>query len=487
MAHEVVVVGGGIGGLTVAALLAARGIDVCLFERQPEVGGCVTNVEKFGYTFEPTLGLYSGWGKGEIFEGLFSELPVEPPETRPVNPSFVVRLEDGTQIPVVSNEQAFDAMLRSTFPECAERASHFYRDVAAAHELSQQVNKRTRRILNLFPRRGPASQISKLKEQTVERQLTGMPHGFRRFIELQLLAFSETSLDRWSFLDAGVALTQTRGQFFAIRGGAAALAAALSASIRKSGGSVRLSSPVLRLSYNEQGDATGVDLLTGENVPATKAIISNMTVWDTYGKLIGLQRTPADLRRQLNALKSSGVYLVFAGIDEEVARTLSEHMLVAGDESSDSEALIDTTGFAFSVAPEWDRRAPNGKRAATIAFRTEVDRWFTFHADHTVHEEHDQAALELAWSLVHKRLPELGPGIEVIETATPQSYYDVTRRKLGMVGPIVRVLGGSRHSSPHATNLPNVFAIGDTTSPLPGIAGIAESATSLVNSILHFI
>jgi phytoene dehydrogenase-like protein len=104
-----------------------------------------------------------------------------------------------------------------------------------------------------------------------------------------------------------------------------------------------------------------------------------------------------------------------------------------------------------------------------------------------VHEEQDQAALELAWSLVHKRLPELGPGIEVIETATPQSYYDVTRRKLGMVGPIVRVLGGSRHSSPHATNLPNVFAIGDTTGPLPGIAGIAESATSLVNSILHFI
>jgi len=28
MAHEVIVVGGGIGGLTVAALLAARGVDV---------------------------------------------------------------------------------------------------------------------------------------------------------------------------------------------------------------------------------------------------------------------------------------------------------------------------------------------------------------------------------------------------------------------------------------------------------------------------
>ena len=54
---EVAVVGGGIGGLTVAALLSQRGIDVCLLERDSQVGGCVAPLEKFGYRFDPTDGL----------------------------------------------------------------------------------------------------------------------------------------------------------------------------------------------------------------------------------------------------------------------------------------------------------------------------------------------------------------------------------------------------------------------------------------------
>src|SRR5690349_3365258 len=81
MAYDVVVVGGGIGGLTVAALLSARGVKTCLLERNSQVGGCVARVEFAGYDFEPGMGLYGGFGPGQIYERVFSELPVDVPKT----------------------------------------------------------------------------------------------------------------------------------------------------------------------------------------------------------------------------------------------------------------------------------------------------------------------------------------------------------------------------------------------------------------------
>src|SRR6185312_1887264 len=99
-------------------------------------GGCVANFEHFGYQFEPTYGLYSGWETGGIYDRIFSELPVEPPHITEQSTAYTVRLPDGINVSRTSNVAEFHENLRLAFPECAEAAIHFYRGLqeAAARE-----------------------------------------------------------------------------------------------------------------------------------------------------------------------------------------------------------------------------------------------------------------------------------------------------------------------------------------------------------------
>ncbi|HSV33791.1 MAG TPA: FAD-dependent oxidoreductase [Pyrinomonadaceae bacterium] len=458
MPYEVIVVGGGLGGLTTAALLSGRGLNVCLFERASPAGGCVTNFEFQGFKFEPTAGLYSGWEPGGIYDQIFSELTVAPPEVRRASSPYTVRLPDRTDVVVVDNTEQFECSLRQSFPECGEKPVSFYRQLA-----------------------NPTGQERPLQEIAPEL-FTDRTSRFCLFVEAQLQMFAQASIQECTWSAAAAVLLAPQRGVFEIAGGAESLATSLSRAIRNAGGTIRLDTPVLRLAYGADGSPIGVDLLTGESVVASRAIISNLTIWDTYGKLIGPRRTPSNIASDLKARQSWGAYLLFLALDESVSSRLGgDRFLAAGDLTS-SDAGSPPRHFFFAAAPQWDKRAPDGKRAVTVWNWTDVGEWFTFHEDNEKLERMDQDYLEQFWSELHEALPELGDGIEIIETATPQTYYERTRRKLGMVGHPGGGFAATKDDS-FKTVYPNVFVIGDTVNDSPGIAAVSSAALGLANYI----
>ena len=486
---EVAVVGGGIGGLTVAALLSQRGVDVCLLERDSQVGGCVAPLEKFGYRFDPADGLYTGWADGDVYSRIFSELSVTPPQTRQLQPAYVVGLPDGERISVTGNPEQLENEMSRAFPECRELAVAFYRQLSKISSALDQVTQTdhkffagsiARKALSLARHGTAALEPSKYSSDTTDKHLGAVSARFRRFIDVQLQTLANGDSSQVSYLHAASVLVNRRGMF-SIAGGAAALAERLAESITQNGGKIRLNTSVLRLSYDSASKAIGVDLLTGETVRASRAIISNLTIWDTYGKLIGLNRTAPQLRKTMNELRGWGAYMVYAGIDAIAADAISESPLLhITDLHEGSDYDPETAQFVFNSASGWDARAPDGKRAVTIHSFTEVERWFTFHRDETELEEMDQEMLETVWTRLHSSMPSLGDSIEVIDTSTPRSYYEQTRRKLGMVGglpvtPTVFSVGSS-----FETALPNVFMASDTCS-LGGMAGVSRLALNLAN------
>jgi phytoene dehydrogenase-like protein len=494
MTHEVVVVGGGIGGLTVSALLAARGVDVCLLERQSRPGGCVAGFEKFGYSFDPGVGLYPLWQAGEIHDQVFSELPVAAPEVFAADPAYFVRLPDQSEVPITGNTEQFESALMATFPECAARAVAFYQESAV---ISEALLRALRRVPNLHAARGlqqiyallphlaKAGRIIKARHHTTLDHLEGTSFRFRTFIDAQLQLLAQATSPECSYLYSSLALNIPRQGSFSIRGGAPALAEKLADSIKASGGRIRFDTPALRLAYDATGQAIGVDLLSGERVSASRAIVSNLTVWDTYGKLIGLNHTPSPIRKSLNNLRTWGVYLLYLGIGETAAsRIPNNHILAVTDWQQDVNYDPEVSQFMFASAPALDTRAPEGKRAVTLLTFSDVDQWFTFQENEEQNEEKDQSVLEEWWGRLHRAMPELGGDIEVIDTATPATIYELTRRKLGMVGGLAgRSATLGRNTLNCQTSIPNVFMVGDTTSCGGGIAAVTHAARLLANQL----
>lgn len=487
---EVVVVGGGIGGLTVAALLARRGVSVCLLERERQVGGCAAAFEKFDYRFDPGYGLFTGWEPGGIHERVFSELPVSPPEFQECGPAYVVRLPDASEIKLVRQQEQFEAELRAGFPECIDEATQFYRETSRVGSALRGALRKTpelshataRRSYSFFSRNRSASKLLSYREHSAAEHLDRVSNRFRRFVDVQLQTFAQGNSNDVSYLQAALALSAPFEGMHALQGGAPALANRLAESIRKSGGQIRLNTPVLRLAYDASDKAVGVDLLSGETVNASRAIVSNLTIWDTYGKLIGLNRTPAEIRKQINASRGWGAYLLYLSLAENAGTNVPNHVLTLSDWQESSPYTPENNQLVFAAALGEDGSAPAGKRAVTVHAFTEVDEWFTFHNDESEHDEKDQQMLEQCWNRLHTAMPELGSNIEVIETATPRSFYDLTRRKLGMVGGVASRPELWAAGSTHETSLPNLFMTGDTSSGW-GIEAITRSSWLLAGKL----
>jgi phytoene dehydrogenase-like protein len=229
-----------------------------------------------------------------------------------------------------------------------------------------------------------------------------------------------------------------------------------------------------------------VHLLSGETVDASRAVVSNLTVWDTFGKLAGLDHTPLEIRKRLKDINGWGVYLLFLGVAEAQAQSFSSRHIIAVTDLQEGQAYDPAEAqLSFGLSSQQDPRGPSGSRAATVQVFTDVEEWFTYHKDESEHEEQDQKTLETVWSRLHTAIPELGDSVEVIETTTPRTWYETTRRKLGMVGGLGQsrpVFGPNAFS--HTTPISNLFLVGDTVFPGAGVAAVSTSALIVANQIV---
>ncbi len=76
--YDFIIIGGGLGGLTSAAILSKNGFSVCLLEKNPFIGGCLLSYHRGGAMYETGVHYIGSMDKGQILNKIFSYTGILP-------------------------------------------------------------------------------------------------------------------------------------------------------------------------------------------------------------------------------------------------------------------------------------------------------------------------------------------------------------------------------------------------------------------------
>jgi prolycopene isomerase len=311
--YDVVIVGGGIGGLTSGALLAKEGKRVLIVEQEEQPGGFAREFRYGPYNINPSLHAIMGcnpsgdFGQG-VIDAVLNHIGVQDEcEFISLDPFYRVQFPD-FQIDVPTGRDAYlDAHLR-----------HFPDEVDGFRNLVDLCSKIFREfmqfpsVLRLLDWALMPIQFPKLFRNANATVSTVMNRYLSdpklKSIYAILYPYLALPPSRLSFLLWAVMMASyiEQGAFYC-RGGFQNLADTLAEGITKHGGELILGKRVSKIQV-ANGNVKGVVLKNGQEV-AAPLVISNIDVRITFHDLLDPDQVPSSYMRKLRTLEPSGSVL----------------------------------------------------------------------------------------------------------------------------------------------------------------------------------
>jgi len=337
--HDAVVVGSGINSLACAALLSRAGWDVCVLEREAELGGAIKTAEltEDGYVHDVFSAWHPLWVGGAAHAELGEELAARGLEYLNTEHPTATAFPDG------------GSSFLSTSPEvnAAEHGQAWTEamaDVGANAELVFGVLgtelwsgagaglavKAYRRL----GRRGLATFGGEVVQSSRDWLTTSFEsertHGLLApwVLHTGLGPDAATS----GFMNRVIAFAIEAGGMPIPRGGGARLVDALVRLIEDNGGTCRTDTDVERVLVSD-GNATGVRTTGGDVVAARRSVVCNVTPTQLYGRLLELDGDVASAGRRFR----------FGRSEMQIHYALSEPPRWEGDERLAQTAIVHLT------------------------------------------------------------------------------------------------------------------------------------------------
>lgn len=473
---DVAIIGSGVGGLTAAAMLARRGLNVAVFEQHTVPGGSASHFDRRGYRFDVgasllyTLGTE---GKANFLHRILNE--IGEPIASVLDPIQIhYHLPEGLEVRAHYERERFLNELISHFPAERDAIRTFYDRLGEVFALMDSLDyisiedagaglrfaftrpvSAIRLALNSFKDLG-----SLARSLFTDRRLL-------RFIDLECYSWALAGADATPLINASIVIADRHvgGVRYPI-GGVNQIAYALARGIEKHAGKIHYRTRVSRLCY-EHGKVTGLILKNGTEIKA-RVVISNATAWNT-AQMIGDEQAAGKLLRPYRRFTTSrSFFSLFCGIARAaVPNDYSTHHIVLEDWDRMEE---DNGTIYISIPSILDASvAPPGYHNLHLFTVNSYEGW-------QYGKEYRARKSQSAEALV-ERLPFKGTP-EFYIAATPLTNERYLARKQGSYGPLYARGKDLLFKPKNLTPIENLYCVGDSTFPGQGVSAVAASGLS---------
>jgi C-3',4' desaturase CrtD len=486
---HVVVVGGGMGGLSAAAVLARAGLDVTVLEAHIYAGGCAGTFFHQGYRFDAGATLAAGFNPGGPMDVLAQAAGLAAWPVRRESLALTVHLPDGSSIPRPTDPARWKAERQALSPrgerfwDWQERTADAVWDFASRlpswppATLSEVFDVARSGIRWLSDLPAGASLPGLLLDAGLVAA-THLPRNdprLRLFVDGQLLISAQTTSAHANALYAAAALDLPRRGVVQVEGGMGALAQTLVESIRRNRGRVLYRQEAVGVRM-KSGVPVAVETRRGESFPAD-VLILNLTPWDA-AKLLG-EAAPPRIRHLPLRPDGWGAFTVYAGVDGAIvpAEFPLHHQILTGEPLGEGRSVF------LTISPAWDSsRAPAGRRALTFSTHTRLDPWWALEEDGPAFAAHEATYTDRLLSAAERLLPGLRRSADLVLPGTPVTFEKFTRRTAGWVGGFPQT-DLFRSFAPRLA--PRVWLAGDSIFPGQSVAATTLGGLRVAHLVLQ--
>jgi phytoene dehydrogenase-like protein len=422
--RKIVIIGGGIAGLSAAVYALRCGYQVEILEMNDMAGGLATSWKRGGYTFETCLHWLVGSKPGGEMHDLWREL-FDFEKLSIINSEEFVRIQDesGDSLSIYTDVDRLEAELLRRAPQDAV-AIHGFTGAVRSFGNFKMLDPaggladnwlNLLRDAHLFPLFGKLSKMS------------GQEYAKRFSDPLLRSFFGDGEMGKMSAIAMvfSLAFMNTGNAGYAI-GGSQAMIRLIENKIASLGGTIRFKAKVARILV-EHDVAVGVELSDGTAIMADW-VISAADGHSTIFDLLGGQFLDSAVTKIYNEKELFPSYLqVSLGVARDLSgQPYSLTKLLDAPIKVDPATELDRASFRFfHFDPTF---APPGKTAITSFLPTPN---FTYWTDLRLNDlngyrDEKHRVAEAIIAELEKCVPGIRPAIEVVDVSTPASVIRYT-------------------------------------------------------------